>query len=378
MRLVIANLTGGGLSGGYAKYLRSIVPLLKADPRVERLDVFMPPDVAWPGTLDIEALIWPADDAHAGFWALRRRIVALHPDVVFIPTARWLDCDGIPSVVMVRNMEPLTVPFGGNPLLEGLKNLARAHSARTACRRASKILAVSNFVREFLIQRWRVPAARIGLVYHGVDRPLATNDTMRPGALSGRETAPFLFTAGSIRPARGLEDAIRALAILHRRDPTIGLVVAGRTVRGMEPYARWIQHLAHGLGVAGSLIWAGQLTAAEMAWCFDRSAAFVMNSRAEACPNTVLEALSHGCQVASTLQPPMPEFLGTAAVYYRPRDAADLAAQIEGLLRAPLGQRHARRDAARARAMQLTWAEAARRTIDYLQAAVPPVAGSAA
>ena len=32
------NLTSGGLSGGYRKYLQAMVPLLRADRRVDLLD----------------------------------------------------------------------------------------------------------------------------------------------------------------------------------------------------------------------------------------------------------------------------------------------------------------------------------------------------
>ena len=42
MKVAIVNLTSGGMSGGYLKYLRTLVPLLRQDPRISRLDVFVP------------------------------------------------------------------------------------------------------------------------------------------------------------------------------------------------------------------------------------------------------------------------------------------------------------------------------------------------
>src|SRR5262245_56919541 len=106
MTLALVNLTAGGMSGGYVKYLRQMVPLIAADARVRRLDVWLPP--ALPADLipGVEALSWPAGDALTGFRALRQRLARTRPDVVFVPTARWLDTGGIPTVVMVRNMEP--------------------------------------------------------------------------------------------------------------------------------------------------------------------------------------------------------------------------------------------------------------------------------
>jgi len=42
MRVAVVNLTAGGLSGGYRKYLARLMPLLAADSRVTRLGVFAP------------------------------------------------------------------------------------------------------------------------------------------------------------------------------------------------------------------------------------------------------------------------------------------------------------------------------------------------
>ena len=42
MRIAIINLTGGGMSGGYRKYVRNILLLIQSDNRVTSLDVFIP------------------------------------------------------------------------------------------------------------------------------------------------------------------------------------------------------------------------------------------------------------------------------------------------------------------------------------------------
>jgi len=43
LRLAVVNLTAGGLSGGYQKYLQHLLPLLVRDTRLEQVDVFLPP-----------------------------------------------------------------------------------------------------------------------------------------------------------------------------------------------------------------------------------------------------------------------------------------------------------------------------------------------
>lgn len=363
MKVVIVNLTSGGMSGGYLKYLRTLVPLLRQDPRISRLDVFVPEGIALDGCGPLHT--WRARGRLAPHRALRTAIDALAPDVVFFPTARRIDC-GAPTVVMVRNMEPLTVPFGGNTWRESLRNIARARVARAASRRAARVIAVSDHVRTFVTDRWGVPAARVARVYHGVEAPRAEAAVM-PAAL---ERIPrFVFTAGSIRPARGLEDLIRAASTLRRDTPGIMIAIAGEAPIATRPYEARMRRLADRLGVADSIVWTGQLPPAQMAWAYDRCAAFIVTSRAEACPNVALEAMSHGAPIVSTRQDPMPEFFIDTAAYYRPGDADDLASRVAGIAAAPPDAAARRRAAARARAAEFPWTRTADETIAQLRLA---------
>jgi glycosyltransferase involved in cell wall biosynthesis len=369
MKLAVVNLTSGGLSGGYAKYLHRLIPMLRADPRVTGLSVFMPPGIAWNDAPGVDVATWPRNDARGLYRELRERVRALLPDVVFIPTARWLDFGGVPTVVMVRNMEPLTTPFGGNPWREGLRNLGRAHAARVACERATRVIAVSRYVATVIVERWHVRRDKVGLVYHGVDPPPAAERMVKPEALKSETPRRFVFTAGSIRPARGLEDALRAMAQLQRAE-AVTLVIAGWEDYGMGAYRRRLQRLGAEL-CAERVVWAGRLTAPEMAWCFAHCAAYLTTSRAEACPNTTLEALSHGCQVVAPQMPPMPEFLAASALCYRPGDIGALVAEIGRALAATPEDRSVRQEAARARARDFPWEETARHTLQQLAMAVP-------
>jgi glycosyltransferase involved in cell wall biosynthesis len=306
---------------------------------------------------------WPLGDDMRGFRELPRAVAALAPDVIFIPTARVLRAGRTPVVTMVRNMEPLEVPFGGNTLAEGLKNVARAAAARVACRRADRVIAVSQHVRDFLVDRWHIPEERVGMVYHGIDQP-----GNAPAVPLTQER--FLFTAGSIRPARGLEDVIEAMAELQE---DLHLVIAGAVDRGAEHYAARMRSLAGRKRVSSRIRWAGHLDAASMSWCFRNAAAFVMTSRAEACPNTVLEALANGAVSVSTDHPPMPEFFGDTATYYSERDPGHLAVQLGHVLAMPESAREQRRDAARTRVARFTWEATARATVAELRrAAAPP------
>jgi glycosyltransferase involved in cell wall biosynthesis len=267
---------------------------------------------------------------------------------------------------MVRNMEPLTVPCGGNTWSESLRNIGRARVARAACRRASRVIAVSRYVERFVVDTWGLPPERVGLVYHGLDTAATASGTP-PRALA--EVDRFVFTAGSIRPARGLEDLIAAVPALLRAEPSLRIAIGGRADGTGRPYERRLRELASRLRVTSAIVWTGHLTAAEMAWAYRRCVAFVVTSRAEACPNVALEAMSHGAAIVSTAQEPMPEFFGESAVYYSPHDAAELALRlVETFSLSPAVS--VRRELGLARAATFTWQGAADATIRELQRAV--------
>jgi glycosyltransferase involved in cell wall biosynthesis len=370
VHIALVNLTAGGLSGGYRKYLQWLVPLLQNASGVSGLEVFVPERAAT--TLILEGVplhTIAATDAYRGYAQLKTHLRASKPDVVFIPTANWLHCGPIPVVVMVRNMEPLLVPFEGNSLGDGLKNLARTYVARRASQRSCRVIAVSQYVRDFITQRWRLAPDRVGVVPHGIEPPVARAEASRPSSLADMALGKLIFTAGSIRPARGLEDIIDAVAWLHRSDPSVTLVIGGEPKPDTRFYHDRMRRLAAHRGIAHRVIWAGQLNAREMAWCFYNSAAFVMTSRAEACPNIVLEALSHGCLSVSTDHPPMPEFFGDTAYYYQARNARSLAEQLMTALDAPGADQQAKRLAAIRRARQFDWRTTAERTLEQLRLA---------
>jgi glycosyltransferase involved in cell wall biosynthesis len=144
------------------------------------------------------------------------------------------------------------------------------------------------------------------------------------------------------------------------------LVIGGASDPGVDVYRRELDRLATVRGVSDRIIWAGHLSASEIAWCFREAAAFVTTSRAEACPNIVLEAMRQGAVSVATQHAPMPEFYRDTALYYRPGDAGDLAHAIDAVLNMKSADRQERRERAHARSLDFEWSITARRTLNEL------------
>lgn len=362
------------MSGGYRTYLSHLVPLLVGHPQVEALLVGMPQ------TIDTSE--WQRTAPSAQWLSLRcslrargrevsrearKAIGGFSPDVVFIPTARHFALNGTPVVNMVRNMMPMTPHYslGG---IERLQNWARFRQMREAVERSSRVIAVSQFVRDHLVARVGLEEARIGVVYHGTDtefqQPLS-----RPAAIPDDLSCRFVFAAGEIYPYRGLEDLLAAWGHLRDGSDPPPLVIAGRIGQGMSRYYRKLVRLVEESDLASHVHFVGSLSQTEMAWCYQSSLAFIMTSRVEACPNIALEAMAHGCVCISTDNPPMPEMFADAAVYYPFGDARLLADRIQEMLEMSDVQRRRFRERVLCRATQFSWTRCVEQTIAELAVA---------
>ncbi|MCK4825897.1 glycosyltransferase, partial [bacterium] len=130
------------------------------------------------------------------------------------------------------------------------------------------MIALSRFVSDFLETQWEIPAEKIGLVYHGIDVK-GEEDGYRPHIISQSWHGKFIFTAGSIRPARGLEDLLLAMKHLSLQgEKSVRLVIAGESGHSMVGYQKKLKDLAQVNNLSDRICWAGSLNENEMAWCY--------------------------------------------------------------------------------------------------------------
>jgi glycosyltransferase involved in cell wall biosynthesis len=370
MKLAIINLTGGGLSHGYINYLSEVLPRMLHHPRVRHIYLSVPPGFSsnFEKILPSECLL-QCNDSLADRGRLRGAIRRILPDVVFIPSNRWLDFGQIPSVSMVQSMLPMVMPFGGNGWQDIVKNFVRLIYTWRACKRADRVIAVSKYVQKFLVDTWHIDPKRIGMVYHGVNLPLAAEAQKIPYDIPGDWSGKFIFTAGSMHPYRGLDDVIRALAVLASQGVRPRLVIAGEADHTQQPYLKKMKRLAERLGVQQQMAWVGHLNAAEMAWCYHHCQLFLMTSRVEACPNIALEAMSHSAFCLAADNPPFPEFFQGSAIYYQPRCGKALAQAINTALAYSPKEVALLRIQAKKRAGDFSWEKTTDLTIHELELA---------
>jgi glycosyltransferase involved in cell wall biosynthesis len=139
-------------------------------------------------------------------------------------------------------------------------------------------------------------------------------------------------------PEKGLEQAVRALAIVARtRD--VELVAAGATIPAEEPYLRRCHAIAAELGVAGRFRWLGQIDRPGKLRLLESIDIFAMPTiHPEAKGLPVIEAMAAGVPVIAPAHGAFPELLEgpaggePAGILHAPADPEDLARAIVELL----------------------------------------------
>jgi len=361
MKIAILNLTGGGISGGYRKYLQNVIPRMAEDPIIEEILCATPPSInirEWFSFLPKVKFVTCKPYNFLYFkpdYKLKKILDKFSPDVIFIPVERYFKFDGVPIINMIQNMEPFAENIDVNSFTDKCRLYIQRIVAKRAIKKADRTIALSRYVKEFLMHKWNIPEGKIGLIYHGIELT-QLKKYIRPKNFPKDWERNFLFTAGSIRPARGLEDILGAMKYLILEKVNIkGVVIAGETESRMIPYRKKLEEWIKINNLSLKIIWIGKLSEKEMSWCYKNCKMFVMTSRVESFGLIAGEAMTHGCVCISSDNPCLPEIFGDAAVYYTSKKVEFLAEAIKSVSE---WDNHRRREVskkAKERAAEFSW-----------------------
>jgi len=261
-----------------------------------------------------------------------------------------------PQVIAIRNMEPFRYREFENAWRLDVQSRMKWELTKRSIVRADAIIAVSNAVRDAIIERFPNAAGKISVVYNGtpVIQPIA--DSRQPIAKS------FLLSASKFVAYANQLALVEGYArLVAKRSDVPPLWFAGG-VHDRQYFERVRGRVAT-LGLGDHVRFLGLVPQHELHTLMRSATAFVFPSMVEACPHTLLEAMACGVPVATSNVPPMPEICGSAAVYFDPRDPEDIARAIAPLLDdASLRERLVA--AGRVRVAEFTWDSTARGLID--------------
>ena len=152
------------------------------------------------------------------------------------------------------------------------------------------------------------PRAMVRIVRNGVGETEFAPVTVRADATD-------IVCVGELRPVKGIDVLIEALAILNRCGRRVSATIAGEGPQGPELVAQ-----AQRLGVADQVRFVGYRPARE---AFAMGRMLVLPSRAESLPYVVLEAVAAGVPIIATCVGGIPEIYGPQAEHLIAPDDVD-------------------------------------------------------
>lgn len=314
------------------------------DPRPEVLGVVDPGDPAWPRSA--ARLAESADVV-----LLQHEFGLYGPD------------DGVAVLDLAEAVDaPLLATLHTVPLEPAPR---RRFVLESLVERAEVAVVLSGAARNHLVAEYAVDPAKVAVVPHGADPvPPSARDDPRP----------LLLTWGLLRPGKGIEHAIGAVARLRHLDPPPHYLVAGDThpryATGGDPYRRWLLELIDRRGV-GDLVHLrpGYLSRQELHRTLGAASLVVLPYvvRDQVTSGVLVEALAAGKPVVATDFPHAVEMLsGGAGAVVPAGDPDALAVATEAFL--VDGDRYTTAaTAARRLAADFTWSETASRYLTVVQ-----------
>ncbi len=218
---------------------------------------------------------------------------------------------------------------------------------------ADTIVAVSNYTKRLIMERYRVDPEKIEVVHNGI-----TPQQIKqfPAALQHHKAhgKKIVFYHGRITIQKGVDYFVRAARKVIDVDPNVIFVISGSG--DME---HQIMHLVGSLGISSNVIFTGALWDDDRDQMYQSADLFVMPSVSEPFGIVPLEALQHGTPVLVSKQSGVAEVL-THALKVDFWDVDEMANKMLAALRYDTMNRQLVAEGQR-ELLRVTWKRAAER-----------------
>ena len=216
-----------------------------------------------------------------------------------------------------------------------LRRRFKRRSARWLYRHADRVIAISEGVRDDLIEHFDVDPERIEVIYNPTVTPDIPERVKAPvdHPWFAGDGPPVIVGAGRLTPQKDFATLLDAFARVHERR-AVRLVILGE-----GPLREALLEQARRLGVAEAVDLPGYVP--DPLPYFARAGVFCLSSRYEGLGNVLIEALAAGAPAVATDCPSGPaEILqhGRIGPLVPVADADALAAALEATLENPPGE----------------------------------------
>lgn len=192
---------------------------------------------------------------------------------------------------------------------------------------ADGIVAVSQFTRNQLLERFAIEEKKVKVIYHGLDPKFKTDispDEIEKIKKVYSLSPSFILFVGAIEPRKNLLNLIEALKIIHKKYKKIPLVIVGRISQDYKNLEKKIKQNK----LESWIKMMGYLPDNEVRVFYRLASLLAFPSFCEGFGLPLIEAMASSLPVATSQASAMPEIAQDAALFFHPEDPEDIADKI--------------------------------------------------
>lgn len=287
------------------------------------------------------------------------------PDVLWSPGYTAPCWAGCPQVVTIHDLQYKNHPED----MSWLEKATLDVLVRIACRRSTRIIAVSNFSKKEIVRFGFARESKVVAIPEGVDAsfstPVTDSQTLAEFAQLVPRERPYILCVAHSYPHKNVGLLVEAFARIADKIPHT-LVIVGKERRGEERV-----RAAERSGVAPERLVRCKdgVNFTLLKLLYQRAALFVLPSAYEGFGLPVLEAMMAGAPVLTSNRASLPEVAGEHAFYVETLDEQGLSSKMLAILNRTFDGPVPDRLAARSWAGKFTWRRGAEQTMAVLHQA---------
>jgi glycosyltransferase involved in cell wall biosynthesis len=191
-------------------------------------------------------------------------------------------------------------------------------------KKAKNVVTVSEFSKDDIVKHYKIDPAKVDVIYNGVKNifhPFSFDEKtiIKEKYTDGKE---YFIYVGAIQPRKNLIKLLKAFSIFKKRlQSNMKLVITGRLAWKNQEFLQLINTYKY----KSDVILTGYVAEQELAALLGSAYALVYPSMFEGFGVPVAEAMKCEVPVLTSEKTSMQEVAGDAALYFNPKEHADIA-----------------------------------------------------
>jgi len=232
------------------------------------------------------------------------------------------------KIYIVHDLAYFVKEFNAYPFLD---TLFMKRQMKFSCKFADKIIAISKFTKDDVVEKFSIKREKIKVVYEGVDesfKRVTEKKRVKDCFKRNQIETPFLFYSGSLSPRKNLLRVLKAFNKI-KDDVPHSLVMTGRVSwgdTGIDDYVKK-NNLESRVKILGFV------SEEDLVTLYSTADLYLFPSLYEGFGLPILEAQACGCPVLTSNVTSMPEVVGDSGVIVNPYSVKDIQKGIESVVK---------------------------------------------